>query len=178
VRSGGSALAQTVLIMNLGKAIEAAATTAGGFKGQYENAGAGYTHVTPAALASPSSGGVLFADNICQLETRASRQRAFASVLILSLDQLTFNSNHSWIDGPERTATVDAALSAGSIQVTSNRFQEAFGSVVASGLTVGVLNVTTQNISTYCLFAQGTLVRTTDNLAVITVTNPDACGRQ
>jgi hypothetical protein len=177
VRSSGTAIAQTVLIMNLGKAIESAATTTGTFKGQYENASAGYTRVDPVALASPSSGGVLFADNICQLETRASRQRAFTSVLIYSLDHLTFNSNHSWIDGPERTATVDAALFAGSIQVTSNRFQEAFGSVAASGLTVGVLNVTTQNISTYCLYAQGTLVRTTDNLAVIMLSNPNACAR-
>jgi hypothetical protein len=98
--------------------------------------------------------------------------------MILSLDQVTFNSNHSWIDGPERAVTVDAALYAGSIQVTSNRFQEAFGSVAASGLSVGVLNVTTQNISTYCLYATGTLVRTTDNLAVITLTNPKACSQQ
>jgi hypothetical protein len=177
IRAGGTPIAQTVLIMNLGKAIESAATTAGTFSGQYENTSAGYTHVTPAALASPSSGGVLFADNICQLETRASRQRAFSSVLILSLDHLTFNSNHSWIDGPERAATVDAVLFAGSIQVTSNRFQEAFGSVAASGLTVGALNVTSQNISTYCLYPTGTLVRNTDNLAVIMLTNPDACAR-
>jgi hypothetical protein len=41
-----------------------------------------------------------------------------------------------------------------------------------------VLNVTTQNISTYCLYATGTLVRTTDNLAVITLTNPKACSQQ
>jgi hypothetical protein len=177
VRAGGVPIAQTVLILNLGKAIESAAT-AGTFKGRYENVSAGYMQVEPAALASPSSGGVLFADNICQLEMRASRQRAFSSVLILSLDHLTFNSNHSWIDGPERAATVDAVLFAGSIQVTSNRFQEAFGSVAASGLTVGALNITTQNISTYCIYAEGTLVRTTDNLAVITLTNPNACSRQ
>ena len=178
VRNGAAPIAQTVLIMNMGKAIESATTTGGSFKGQFENSSAGYTQVNATALASPSSGGVLFANNVCQLETRADLQRGFSSVMILSLDQLTFNSNHSWIDGPERAVTVDAALYAGSIQVTSNRFQEAFGSVAASGLSVGVLNVTTQNISTYCLYATGTLVRTTDNLAVITLTNPKACSQQ
>jgi uncharacterized protein DUF6519 len=178
VRNGAASVAQTVLIMNMGKAIESATKTGGSFKGQFESSSAGYTQTDATALASPSSGGVLFANNVCQLETRADLQRGFSSVMILSLDQLTFNSNHCWVDGPERTVTADAALFAGSIQVTSNRFQEAFGSVAASGLTVGVLNVTTQNISTYCLYATGTLVRTTDNLAVITLTNPKACSQQ
>jgi Family of unknown function (DUF6519) len=177
IRATGTPIAQTVLIMNLGKAIESVAT-AGTFTGQYASAGASYTHVNAAAVASPSSGGVLFTNNVCQLEERASRQRAFSSVLILSLDQLLFNSNHCWIDGPERSVTIDAALLAGSTQVTSNRFQEAIGSVLASGLTFGVLNISTQNLSTYCLLVDGTLTRNTDNLAAITLTNPKACSAQ
>lgn len=178
VRATGTPLAQTVLIMNLGKAIESAASAAGTFSSQYTNAAGAYEQVNVGVPASPSSGGVLFAENICQLETRASRQRAYSSVFILSLDHLTFNSNHCWIDGPERAATVDAALMAGTIQVTSNRFQEAIGAVQASGLSVGTLNVTTQNISTYCLYPTGTLVRSTDNLAVVMLTNPNACNNQ
>jgi hypothetical protein len=177
IRASGTPIAQTVLIMNLGKAIESAAT-AGTFSGQFQTAGASYTHASATNVASSSSGGVLFTNNVCQLESRASRQAAFSSVLILSLDQLLFNSNHCWIDGPERSAFVDAALLAGSIQVTSNRFQEAIGSVVASGVTFGTLNISTQNLSTYCLLVEGTLYRNTDNLAVITLTNPDACPRQ
>lgn len=178
VRATGVPLAQTVLIMNLGKAIESAAGTAGSFSGQYTNSTGMYGNVNTSALAAPSSGGVLFAENICQLEMRAARQRAFSSVLILSLDHVTFNSNQCWIDGPERTASVDIALFAGTMQATSNRLQEAFGSVAASGLTYGALNVTTQNISTYCLYPLGTMVRSTDNLAVIMLTNPNACGGQ
>ena len=38
-------------------------------------------------------------------------------------------------------------LVAGSIQVTSNRFQEAVGSVLASGFTIGALNITGHKIS-------------------------------
>lgn len=176
IRASGTPIAQTVLIMNLGKAVESMAT-AGTFTGQYESAGASYTHGTAAASTSPSSGGVLFTNNVCQLEERASRQRAFSSVLILSFDQLLFNSNHCWIDGPERSVAVDAALFAGSTQVTSNRFQESPGSVLVSGLTYGVLNISTQNLSTYCVVAEGSLVRNTDNLAVITLTNPKACSQ-
>jgi hypothetical protein len=47
-------------------------------------------------------------------------------------------------------------LLAGSVQVTNNRLQEApLYPVIASGLTFGIMNVTTQNICTYCLFAEG-----------------------
>src|SRR4029079_13477656 len=77
---------------------------------------------------------------------------------ILTLDDLIFASNACWLDGPPGTAFLDALLIAGSTQVTSNRFQEAAGfSVLVSGFTLGALNITSQNISTYCLFATGTL---------------------
>ena len=78
--------------------------------------------------------------------------------MIFTLDDLMFGNNECWLDGRPATASVDALLAAGSLQVTSNRFQEAAGfSVLASGFTVGALNITSQNISTYCLFATGTL---------------------
>ena len=60
------------------------------------------------------------------------------------------------IDRPV-TAVLDAFLVAGFVQVTSNRFQEVWGSVLASGFTAGLLNITGQNISTHCLFATGLL---------------------
>jgi len=149
------------------------------FKGQYENASAGYTRVDPVAMASPSSGGVLFADkHLPGWRHEQAGRRAFTSVLIYSLDHLTFNSNHSWIDGPERTATGGCRavrrIDPGDQQSLSRKHSVRLR---PSGLTVGVLNVTTQNISTYCLYAQGTLVRTTDNLAVIMLSNPNACAR-
>ena len=56
------------------------------------------------------------------------------------------------------------------LQVTSNRFQEsALFPVLASGFTIGGLNITSQNISTYCLFATGALQPALDmnNLSLI-----------
>jgi hypothetical protein len=101
---------------------------------------------------------VIFTNNICQLEARGSEQRCLTSVLIFAFDDLIFSNNTCWLDGPPLTAILDALLAGGSVQVTSNRFQEAAGfPVLVSGFTVGALNITSQNISTYCLFATGTL---------------------
>ncbi|MFZ0420291.1 MAG: DUF6519 domain-containing protein [Candidatus Sulfotelmatobacter sp.] len=110
-----------------------------------------------------SSGAVLFADNVCQLETRASGATGLASVAILTLDHLTFTNNHCWIDscaGSEfavdlfygSAALMDAVLVAASLQVCGNRLQESAGSVAFSGLTAGARNITAQNITSYCLY--------------------------
>jgi hypothetical protein len=110
-----------------------------------------------------SSGAVLFANNICQLETRASGATGLASVAILTLDHLTFTNNHCWIDSCARreysadsflssAVLMDAVLVAASLQVCGNRLQESAGSVAFSGLTAGVRNITAQNITSYCLY--------------------------
>ena len=112
----------------------------------------------------PTCGAVIFTNNTCQLEARLSGQQATASVMIFALDDLIFGHNECWLDGRPATASVDALLAAGSLQVTSNRFQEAAGfPVLASGFTLGALNITSQNVSTYCLFATGTLQPAIDN---------------
>ncbi len=99
-----------------------------------------------------SSGTVLFTNNICQLETRASRQRGHASVVIARFDHILFANNHCWVDSSTPCAALDAFLIAVTLQVNSNRFQEARGSVAASGFTFGLMNITTANLSTYQLF--------------------------
>ena len=161
VRGAGTAIAQTVLILNLGSAIESATDT--GFGDIYDNASsqatAGY-HLsnpgpTPRTLATSNCGTVLFSDNICQLETRADGQRSIASLIILSLDHVNFTGNHTWIDSQTLSAFFDAVIVAGSVNVSNNRFQESPVSVLLSGITLGVANITTQNISTFCLLYDG-----------------------
>lgn len=151
-----------VLIMNLGTAIEAG-TSVGRFSDQYQGKSPLSTTV-PGQGGMPSSGVVLFTNNICQLETRLSSNQCFCSVLLLSLDDLIFSNNQCWLDGATGTAFLDALLVASSIQVTGNRFQEARSfPVLVSGLTAGALNITSQNISTYCLLATGMLQPAIDN---------------
>jgi hypothetical protein len=100
-----------------------------------------------------SNGTVLFANNICQLTADVSRVQGGVSVVVLSLDHINFTGNELWIDGGIRTALLDACMAAITLSTTSNRFQEALGSVKYSGLTFGVANTTTSNISTYCFLA-------------------------
>ena len=61
---------------------------------------------------------------------------------------------------------MDAFLVSGSLNVIGNRFQEAVNSVLASGITSGNVNVTGQNISTYCLFVLGATHSNNNNLVV------------
>jgi hypothetical protein len=185
VRGRGTPLAQTVLILNLGTSIE----TAGSLKMMdiYSYATGQSTSTNPyafsnqgiasRAFAASSNGAVLFSNNICQLEARADRQRSVTSIAILSLDHLTYTGNHSWIDTATFDAYFDAVLIAASVNVTSNRFQESPISVLASGITAGLVNITSQNISTFCLLVKGAPSFTIDqsNLALINLTLPGFC---
>ena len=146
--------ALTVLILNLGLAIEF--DPAVNYSKLYQYGKQSALQVADNALANSSSGAVLFTNNICQLEARASGATGFASVEILSLDHVIFSNNHCWLDGGAAfTAWLDALLLCTSLNACGNRFQESLGSVLASGLTYALLNITTQNISTYCLFPEG-----------------------
>jgi hypothetical protein len=52
------------------------------------------------------------------------------------------------------------------VQVVANRFQEALLAVRFSGVTYGLVNVTGQNISTYCLLAFGGKLSNNNNLVL------------
>jgi len=179
-RGGATAIAQTVLILNLGVAIEAASL----FR-KYSTLGTFQTSESSVSLGrgptTTSNGTVLFTNNICQLEARATKPRFFSSVTILSLDDLIFSNNQCWIDAVKLSGVLDAFLLASYVQVLGNRFQEAaLFPVLASGFTAGALNVTAQNISTYCLFCTGTLQPALDanNLSLIPVGTCDAVAKR
>jgi hypothetical protein len=91
--------------------------------------------------------------------------------LILTLDHLIFSNNHCWFDASRYTALFDAVLLAGSLNVIGNRFQEKPGSVLFSGITAGVTNITGQNISTFCLLVLGALAMTNNNIALVDPTS-------
>jgi hypothetical protein len=138
-------------------------------------------------LATSQTGAVTFSNNICQLEARIERQHALSSVLVLSLDHVTFTGNHCWIDAPagplatvsSKGILMDALVSGGSVNITGNRFQEPPLSVLISGLTIGVANITSQNIATSCLIvlANPSLKIDTPNIVLMNAANSDYCGR-
>jgi hypothetical protein len=127
---------------------------------------------------------VLFTGNICQLELRDAPQAGFASVLIVSLDHITFSNNHCWLDASTSAETfgsigmaTDAFLLAGTVNAVGNRFQEAQYSVALSAITLAVVNITNQNISTNCIFADGANVLSTGNLTIIDTIAPGTCAQ-
>jgi hypothetical protein len=140
--------ALTVAIVNLGEALELTSLAAG-FSGLLQGG-----DVKGAALSSAPSGAVQFSSNVCQFEGRASRARGLCSVGILSLDHIHFGGNHLWFDAAPLSALADGLLIGGSIQAVNNRWQEAAEyPVILSGVTAANMNITTNNISTYCLYA-------------------------
>ena len=169
-----TALAQTVVILNVGSAIESA-TASSLPSSVYTNSNSSNNGITAAGFQNVSSGAVLFSNNVCQLEATASRQREVASVLIFTPDHLIFSNNHCWLDTTRVSSIVDALLLAGSLNVVGNRFQESRLSVLFSALSVGVLNVTGQNISTFCVIAKGALLSDNNNLALIQFAGSELC---
>jgi len=124
----------------------------------------------------------VFTNNICQLERAAAKLRpSVASVAILSLDTVLFSNNQCWADGT-LAAAIDAFVLGFSVQVTSNRFQETLLplAVVFSGVTIGLLNITTENISTLCLLPFGGALINVNNQCIIALIaqaggGPDPC---
>ncbi|HWF05779.1 MAG TPA: hypothetical protein VHA06_18980, partial [Candidatus Angelobacter sp.] len=174
IQGTGTQLGQTVLLLNLGKGIDSAATasTPSGLYTVAQTSKAGVSSVAANPVTEISSGAVLFTNNVCQLEARLGGLREDFSVFILTLDQLTFANNHCWVDGASQSAVADAFLLANTLNVTSNRFQEgAHFPVLLSGVTVGVFNITSQNISTYCLVPLGLHKNFNNNFCLSDPTN-------
>jgi hypothetical protein len=161
VRTSTKALAQTVLILNLGAAIDGSVAAASPSSMFYGTASASV------GVPPTSNGTILFSGNICQLEARVSRQTETSSITIFTADHLIFTSNECWLDAPRSTAAWNVLLAATTLNVVANRFQETQHSVQYSGLTSGKVNVTGQNISSYCLLAFGVKLANNNNLVLI-----------
>ena len=148
-----------IAILNLGLAIEEV-NQGNGFAAMYAAKGSEDGFNVARILANASSGTVLFTNNICQLEALMSGVRGLASVAILSLDHVLFNSNQLWVDGPPLTAIVDALAMGMTLMACNNRFQESrYYPVLYSAGTYGIANITSQNIATYCMKIEPHTVR-------------------
>jgi hypothetical protein len=131
---------------------------------------------TTRGLAAASSGAILFANNTCQLEARVSGVSGYCSTLLLSHDGVLATGNQFWVDGPASTLVYDAAfMGVLSAQVTSNRFQEARPhAAITSALTRAHANITTQNIATFCIKAEGNIVHDEPNIILF----PNLCRKK
>ena len=177
IRATGTPLAQTVLILNLGTGIDSV-SSASAPSSVYKMGEAASSPTAGGGGLEVANGTVLFTNNICQLETSASRQREYTSVLISTPDALVFSNNVCTLDTSAQSAITDVLLVGHTVNVVSNRLQEPLNRVYFSGITSGFLNVTGQNISTNCLIVLGTYQANNNNLTLVSPTSGEVCARR
>ena len=113
------------------------------------------------------NGSVLFTNNQCLLESLERVSRATntlnqsagfefaASIAILTMDDLGFHDNQCECLIATRYLTDAALLALMSVRASDNRFKEVPGHVAFSAITLGRLNMTTDNQATHCLLIAG-----------------------
>ena len=98
------------------------------------------------------NGNVLFADNHCVLDLRESGLGlSLSSILILTLDDVTFHGNQCDCNLLDDFVLSQAVLVGLSLRVADNRFKEGKFNAVFSAITLGAINNTSGNQSTHCL---------------------------
>ena len=200
--------ATTVLIINLGQAIDDPSTLKSfqtlstGQTFTTRNVAAEPAGVTPAVSSEPQAvlsrrllnGSVLFTNNQCLLqaiEPLGIRQNAAinqasdftfaadfafaASIAIISLDDIGFHDNQCECLTRAILLTDVFLLSTMSLRVSDNRFKEARRHAAFSGITLGLLNMTTDNQATHCLLIVGP-PETKVNVPNTILNQADLCG--
>lgn len=203
----------TVLIINLGRAIDGVSTLQSyvamqhGHKDTYA-AKAPYTTppgkvstapdttvktepVAPVVPRQLIDGSVLFTNNQCVLQsldvsaTKPGGARGLggfklgASVVIFSGDDIGFHDNQcEWL-AQTRLLTDVALFTSMSVRASDNRFKEVLRRVAFSAITLGLLNMTTDNQATHCLLIIGPAATKvgTPNTILIEQFVKTACGR-
>ncbi|MEM1319223.1 MAG: DUF6519 domain-containing protein [Bacteroidota bacterium] len=121
------------------------------------------------ALQYLPSGRTLFTNNQVTLDLRNRESTiAISSQLIISLDDVAYNSNQAEVSAffsrAAQSADIvifDAILVGYSVRSNDNRFQEGYSLTLYSLFSLGYMNTALGNHSTYCLLLYGTL--TPDN---------------
>jgi hypothetical protein len=102
-----------------------------------------------------AGGEVLFNDNRVRLEPAIAAGQPFCAVLLVSLDDVSMHGNQSTCEPQVETISTNAVAGGWSVRVADNRFEEGMSATSLSAVTVGMLNSTTDNLSTHCLLVIG-----------------------
>jgi len=124
-----------------------------------------------------ANGNVLFANNQCVLDLMDDVQDlAISSIMIASLDDVGFHNNQCDCDLPLGDVIFSHAILFGmSLRVTDNRFKEGLLGAWLSAMTMGMLNMTTNNQATHCLWIRGNMVENQPNTILASAFNPKIC---
>jgi hypothetical protein len=131
------------------------------------------------------NGSVLFTNNQCLSETVGTRGTTTglanipptvfgASIVIFTRDDIGFHANQcECLFAFSKLLSNVGLLSLMSLRVSDNRFKEGIGSVAFSGITLGRLNMTTDNQATHCLLIAGpSATRVNTPNTILTGTGP------
>jgi hypothetical protein len=102
-----------------------------------------------------TGGNVMFTDNRVRFESlQPGEGLAFASIVIISLDDIAFESNQCDCNLARDFLIAQAAVLGASVRVIGNRFKEGRYDAVFSAVTFGLpMNCTSQNQATHCIIA-------------------------
>ena len=178
--------------LNRGQQVTAANPAGAATTGPVNAAAPAPVLTTEAAAAVPRqliNGSVLFTNNQCVLQSLEIRGNLLAavgqtggfvfgaSIAILSFDDIGFHDNQcECLLAQIRLLTDAALLGLMSVRASDNRFKEVLQSVAFSAITLGRLNMTTDNQATHCLLIAGpaaTKVNTPNTILQATA----LCGR-
>jgi len=175
--------ASTVMIMNLGQSRDLLLELAT-FKGVHTGPSTLTANALPDARAVETqfgflrSGNVLFSNNQCSLDLiEAGVSFALSSILIVSLDDVAFTNNQCDCNLLDDFVFSHAFLFGITIRANDNRFREGIMNAGFSAMTVGILNITTDNESTHCLVVQGVRKLRRHNLVLMSAFRENPCGK-
>ncbi len=133
----------------------------------------------PPLMRKWNSGKTLFTENQVTFDVVEDPVAfAFSSIAVFSLDDLGFTDNQCEINSTNVFVLTDVALGAGSVRVADNRFSETWLRALFSGVSIGGMNITTDNQATHCLLAQALLPNMLvfkDNLSLVEAFCPGIC---
>jgi len=126
-------------------------------------------------------GRVLFSDNQVSVELAdVERMMMSASIAIYSLDDVGFHSNQCTEKLSGQRMLSQAMLFGVSLRASDNRFSEGLLDVIYSAITLGFMNMTTNNQATHCLLILphgDPLVIDQPNTIILGALSPKICDR-
>lgn len=103
-----------------------------------------------------ANGNVLFSNNQCSLDLlEKGLSISISSILILTLDDIGFHNNQCDCSLLDDLILSHSVLLGLSLRVSDNRFKEGLFNALLSAFTFGLMNMTTYNQSTHCIWANG-----------------------
>jgi len=181
----------TVYINNLGRSSETADWKAG-----YQTIAAGHSPPSNAKYTYMFSGGafrtnaavpvrilpegrVLFATNQVMLDlVEPGATRGLFSIGIVSLDDIGFVGNQCAAQLADDVLLANTYMFGNSVRATDNRWQENVSNAFYSALTLGLMNVTANNIATHCIIALAppNVLVNQPNVILLNLFGKDPCG--